>query len=88
MKTIANIQFTDKGILIEKSYNEDTSVFSPYKEELFTGDFLTIANRLAKQRMAECDKKLHSNLNKATHITQDMIAWKGGTDHGISRIIY
>ena len=78
MKTIANIQFTDKGILIEKSYNEDNSVFSPYKEELFTEDFLTIAKRLAKQRMADCYKKLHSNLNKATHITQDMIAWKGG----------
>lgn len=78
MKTIANIQFTETGILIEKSYNEDNSVFSPYKEELFAGDFLTIAKRLAKQRMSACYKKLHSNLNKATHITQDMIAWKGG----------
>jgi hypothetical protein len=78
MKTIAGIQFTESGILIEKRYNTDNSVFPVPNKELFTGKFLDIAKRLAKYRMAECYRKLHSNLAKAKHISEDMIAWEGG----------
>lgn len=78
MKTIAGIQFTESGILIEKKYNADDSVFPVTNKELFTGKFLDIAKRLAKYRMADCYKKLHSNLAKAKHISEDMIAWEGG----------
>jgi hypothetical protein len=78
MKTIAGIQFTESGILIEKRYNTDNSVFPVPDKELFTGKFLDIAKRLAKYRMAECYRKLHSNLAKAKHISEDMIAWEGG----------
>jgi hypothetical protein len=78
MKTIAGIQFTESGILIEKKYNIDNSVFPVPNKELFTGKFLDIAKRVAKYRMAECYRKLHSNLAKAKHISEDMIAWEGG----------
>jgi hypothetical protein len=78
MKTIAGIQFTESGILIEKKYNIDNSVFPVTNKELFTGKFLDIAKRVAKYRMAECYKKLHSNLAKAKYISEDMIAWEGG----------
>lgn len=78
MKTIAGIQFTESGILIEKKYNTDESVFATPNNELFTTKFLDIAKRLAKYRMADCYKKLHSNLAKAKHISEDMIAWEGG----------
>ena len=78
MKTIAGIQFTESGILIEKKYNTDNSVFPVPNNDLFTGKFLDIAKRLAKYRMADCYKKLHSNLAKAKHISEDMIAWEGG----------
>lgn len=78
MKTIAGIQFTESGILIEKRYNTDNSVFPVPNKELFTGKFLDIAKKLAKYRMAECYRKLHSNLAKAKHISEDMIAWEGG----------
>lgn len=78
MKTIAGIQFTESGILIEKKYNTDNSVFPVPDCELFTGKYLEIAKRLAKYRMADCYKKLHSNLAKAKHISEDMIAWEGG----------
>jgi hypothetical protein len=78
MKTIAGIQFTESGILIEKKYNTDNSVFSVTNCELFTGKYLETAKRLAKYRMADCYKKLHSNLAKAKHISTDMIAWEGG----------
>ena len=78
MKTIAGIQFTESGILIEKKYNKDNSIFPVPNNELFTGKFLDIAKRLAKYRMADCYKKLHSNLAKAKHISEDMIAWEGG----------
>lgn len=78
MKTIAGIQLTESGILIEKKYNTDNSVFKTLDKELFTTKFLDIAKRLAKYRMADCYKKLHSNLAKAKHISEDMIAWEGG----------
>ena len=78
MKTIAGIQFTESGILIEKKYNTDNSVFPVPDKELFTNKYLDIAKRLAKYRMADCYKKLHSNLAKAKHISEDMIAWEGG----------
>lgn len=78
MKTIAGIQFTESGILIERKYNTDNSVFPVPNNEIFTGKFLDIAKRLAKYRMASCYKKLHSNLAKAKHISEDMIAWEGG----------
>jgi hypothetical protein len=78
MKTIAGIQFTESGILIEKKYNTDNSVFPTPNADLFTTKYLDIAKRLAKYRMADCYKKLHSNLAKAKHISEDMIAWEGG----------
>ena len=78
MKTIAGIQFTESGILIEKKYNKDTSVFPVPNKELYTGKYLDIAKRLAKYRMADCYRKLHSNLTKAKYISEDMIAWEGG----------
>jgi hypothetical protein len=78
MKTIAGIKFTESGILIEKRYNTDNSVFPTPNTDLFTTKYLDIAKRLAKYRMADCYKKLHSNLAKAKHISEDMIAWEGG----------
>lgn len=78
MKTIAGIQFTESGILIERKYNTDNSVFPTPNADLFTTKYLDIAKRLAKYRMAGCYRKLHSNLAKAKHISEDMIAWEGG----------
>lgn len=77
-KTIAGIQFTESGIVLERKYAEDDSVFAPVDEKLYTGDYLRQAKRLAKIRMANCYKKLHTNMAAATHITRDEIAWKGG----------
>lgn len=78
-KQIAGITFTDNGILIEKKYD-----YSPQPslkiddEEKFTGEFLEIAKRLAKYRMAHCYKQLHQNITTAEHITPQMIFWKNG----------
>lgn len=78
-KTIAGIQFTNEGIAIIRPYQENVEVSHPsFDESLFTDKFVEIAKRLAKARMANCYKKLHSNLGAATHITPEMIAWKGG----------
>lgn len=78
MKTIANVQFSESGILIERKYQEDPDLFRKPSEELYTGKFLELAHRLAKKRMYHCYKKLHANLSKATHITSVYIAWKDG----------
>lgn len=78
MKTVANLQFTESGVLVERPYSENYDVFSPIKEEKFTGEFLEIAKRLAKTRMSHCYHLLHQNFAKATHITKEIIAWKGG----------
>ena len=77
-KTIAGIQFTESGIVLERKYAGDDSVFAPVDEKLYTGDYLRQAKRLAKVRMANCYKKLHTHMAAATHIKADMIAWKGG----------
>jgi hypothetical protein len=77
-KTIAGIQFTESGIVLERRYAGDDSVFAPVDEKLYTGDYLRQAKRLAKIRMANCYKKLHTNMAAATHIKRDVIAWKGG----------
>lgn len=79
MKTIAGIQFTENGILVTKSYAESQETLSKmvYSEEMFA-KFLEIAKRLAKARLAHCYKQLHANLAKATHVTQELIAWDGG----------
>lgn len=77
-KTIAGIQFNNEGIILERKYTGDDSVFAPVDEKLYTGDYLRQAKRLAKIRMANCYKKLHTNMAAATHIKRDMIAWKGG----------
>lgn len=77
-KTIAGIQFTESGIVLERKYAEDNSVFAPVDEKLYTGDYLRQAKRLAKIRMANCYKKLHTNMAAATHITRSEIAWKDG----------
>lgn len=77
-KTIAGIQFTESGIILEKKYTKDNSIFEPINEKLFTGEYLIQAKRLAKLRMAKCYKKLYTNIAAATHITRDEVAWKGG----------
>lgn len=79
-KTIANVTFTENGILVEKSYAENFEVFANrrIKEEKFTGELLDIAKRLAKTRMAHCYCMLHSHLANASHITPQIIAWEGG----------
>lgn len=79
-KKIAGIQFTNTGVLIEKLYQNDEELCAKqrFSEEMFTGDFLKIAKLLAKVRMSKCFKKLHENLSQASHITEQMIVWKGG----------
>lgn len=78
-KTIAGIQFTNDGITIVRPYNQDDKVADfRFEEKLYTGDFLQTAKRLAKVRMANCYKKLHANMASATHVTPEIIAWKGG----------
>ena len=77
-KTVAGITFTETGVLIEKSYQHDTTVCRELNESKFTGEYLEIAKRLAKTRMAHCKQQLHANLIHATYITEHTIAWKGG----------
>jgi hypothetical protein len=78
-KTIAGIQFTNEGISIIRPYKVDDKVASyQFDEKLFTGEFVEQAKRLAKVRMANCYKKLHTNIATASHITPDVISWKGG----------
>lgn len=79
MKTIAGIQFTENGILIERKYQQANQEAKPrIKEELFTGKFVEIAKRLAKTRMAHCYKQLHSNFAHAHVITPQSIIWNNG----------
>ena len=78
-KTIAGIQFTNEGISIIRPYNEDAKIADfRFDEKLFTDEFVQQAKRLAKIRMANCYKKLHTNIANASHISNQMIAWKGG----------
>lgn len=79
-KTVAGVQFTQAGISIVRPYSEDFETYGKRRipEEKFTGDFVELAKRLAKTRMAHCYKQLHTNLAKATHITEQTIAWDGG----------
>lgn len=78
-KTIAGIQFTNEGISVVRQYRENEELFvGLIPEKCFTDEFVTIAKRLAKVRMANCYRKLHANVAMATHITPEMIAWKGG----------
>lgn len=77
-KIIAGIQFTETGIVIERSYQEDHSVKKVFKEETFTGEFLELAKRIIKARMAHCRQQLHIHLAGAKHRTPEMIAWEGG----------
>lgn len=76
-KQIAGITFTDKGILFEKQYNYSQPSLK-LDEEKFTKDFLIIAKRVAKYRMAHCYKQLHTYITTAEHITPQMIFWKDG----------
>lgn len=80
MKTIAGITFSEKGILIERQYQENPQVLAARRiaEEKFTGEFVKIAKYLAKERMNHCYKQLHANLAQATHITETEIAWSKG----------
>lgn len=80
-KKIAGIQFTNTGVMIEKPYCEDQSELRGQHriaEEKFTGEFLEIAKRVIKYRMAHCFKQLHANLANAKVITPQSIIWKGG----------
>lgn len=77
-KNIAGILFTETGIMIEKSYQQDFETKKVFKEEMFTGVFLMLAQRIIKNRMMHCRQQLHSHLANATHITPEIIAWQGG----------
>lgn len=77
-KTVAGITFTETGILIEKSYQRDIPICIKLNESKFTEEYLVIAKRLAKTRMAHCKQQLHANLTNATYITEHVIAWEGG----------
>ena len=77
-KTVAGITFTKTGILIEKSYQHDTTICRELNPSKFTGEYLEIAKRLAKTRMSHCKQQLHVNLVNATYITEHTIAWSGG----------
>jgi hypothetical protein len=78
MKTIAGLMFTETGIVIERPFVENPSVKKMIPEATFTGEFLELAKRIIKARMAHCYRRLHSNLANAKHVTPDMIAWEGG----------
>lgn len=77
VKKIAGISFSANGIVVERPF-----VVNPpqrlLKEEYFTGKFLDQAKRIVKYRMAHCYRQLHSNLTRATHITEYEIAWPSG----------
>lgn len=77
-KNIAGVLFTETGIMIEKSYQKDFETKKVFKEEMFTGVFLMLAQRIIKNRMMHCRQQLHSHLANATHITPEIIAWQGG----------
>lgn len=77
-KNIAGVLFTETGIMIEKSYQQDFETKTVFKDEVFTGVFLMLAHRIIKNRMMHCRQQLHSHLASATHITPEIIAWKGG----------
>jgi hypothetical protein len=78
-KKIAGIVFTETGVMIEKPYCENNSEPRPrIKEEKFTGELLDLAKIVVKYRMADCYKKLHSNLANAKVITSQSIIWQGG----------
>jgi hypothetical protein len=78
MKTIAGLMFTETGIVIERPFVKNPSVKKMIAEDKFTGEFLELAKRIIKARMAHCYRKLHSNLANAKHVTPAMIAWEGG----------
>lgn len=78
MKTIAGLMFTETGIVIERPFVENPSVKKMFPEDKFTDEFLDLAKRIIKARMAHCYRRLHSNLTNAKHVTPDMIAWEGG----------
>lgn len=79
MKTIAGINFTETGILIERNYaeNPDAVQAQRFTDEQLT-KFLKIAKRLAERRLQHCKLKLHANIARATHITPELILWEGG----------
>lgn len=77
-KNIAGVLFTETGIMIEKSYQQDFETKKVFKEEVFTGVFLILAQRIIKNRMMHCRQQLHIHLASATHIAEDLIAWQGG----------
>lgn len=77
-KNIAGVLFTETGIMIEKSYQQDFGTKKVFKEEVFTGVFLMLAQRIIKNRMMHCRQQLHIHLASATHIAEDLIAWQGG----------
>ena len=77
-KNIAGVLFTETGIMIEKSYQQDFEIKKVFKEEVFTDVFLMLAQRIIKNRMMHCRQQLHIHLASATHIAEDLIAWQGG----------
>lgn len=77
-KNIAGILFTETGIMIEKSYQTDFKTKKVFNDAMFKGDFLELAKRIIKARMAHCRQQLHVHLASATHITEEIIAWQGG----------
>lgn len=77
-KNIAGVLFTETGIMIEKSYQQDFKIKTVFPDEVFTGAFLMLAQRIIKNRMMHCRQQLHIHLANATHIAEDLIAWQGG----------
>ena len=79
MKTIAGINFTETGILIERNYveNQEAVQAQKFSDEQLT-KFLKIAKRLAQRRMEHCRAKLHANIAHATHLTSELVLWKNG----------
>lgn len=80
-KKIAGIVFTESGVMIEKPYCDSSDELKGQcriSEDMFTGEFLEIAKRVIKARMAHCFKELHCNLANAKIITPQSIVWKGG----------
>lgn len=79
-KKIAGIVFTETGVMIEKAYchNNEELIGQHRVTEEKLAEMLEVAKRVIKYRMADCYRKLHSNLANAGVITPQSVIWKGG----------
>lgn len=72
--TIGKIQFTEKGILVERNYSE--SEFEP--KQFSYEDIRPWLVALCQRRMKHCVSELEINLNVATYVSKEMIVWSNG----------